>query len=219
VADESTTSPPRRRRRLGLSLRVLMILVLFFGGGLGWLAYRARVQREAVAAIEKAGGKVYYDWQYFAGGTSPPPPPPPGPKWLVDFFGIDYFRNVTMVQIDEGAPGGVNSFLAVYTTEFSDGRDHVADDALMGQIARLERLERLDLIVCLRLTDAGIAKLRGLRHLDSLSLLCCRSITDASLPHLDGMSRDMQLILTGTAISKGGISSMQEAFPSRHVTK
>ena len=58
---ESPGSPAKKRRRFGLSLRALMVLVLILGGGLGWIAHRARVQREAVAAIEKAGGKVDYN--------------------------------------------------------------------------------------------------------------------------------------------------------------
>jgi hypothetical protein len=41
-----------------------MAAVLIIGGGLGWLVYCARAQREAVAAIEAADGKVYYDWEW-----------------------------------------------------------------------------------------------------------------------------------------------------------
>jgi hypothetical protein len=44
----------KRRRRVGLSLRVLMLLVLLLGGGLGWWSYRARVQA--------AGGATWLDW-------------------------------------------------------------------------------------------------------------------------------------------------------------
>ena len=53
-----------RRLRTGLSLRVLMALVLATGGGLGWVVYRARVQRAAVAAIVAAGGSVRYSWDF-----------------------------------------------------------------------------------------------------------------------------------------------------------
>ena len=51
------------RRWLRLSVRGLMILVLILGGGLGWIVHRAKTQRVAVAAIEKAGGWVRYDWE------------------------------------------------------------------------------------------------------------------------------------------------------------
>jgi hypothetical protein len=42
---------------------MLMLLVLMVGGSLGWICYRARVQRKAVAAIEAAGGDLIFDWQ------------------------------------------------------------------------------------------------------------------------------------------------------------
>jgi hypothetical protein len=38
-----------------------MVLVLVIGASMGWLIRRARVQRAAVAAIQKAGGMVGYD--------------------------------------------------------------------------------------------------------------------------------------------------------------
>ena len=50
-----------------------MALVLLIAAGLGWVAYRARLQREAVSVIVKAGGKVFYEGQRFDGTESPPP--------------------------------------------------------------------------------------------------------------------------------------------------
>ena len=38
-----------------------MALVLLLGGGLGWVVHCARVQRDAVSAIRRAGGNVFYD--------------------------------------------------------------------------------------------------------------------------------------------------------------
>ena len=39
------------------------------GGGLGWWARSARIQREAVETIQKAGGYVTYDFAYKNGET------------------------------------------------------------------------------------------------------------------------------------------------------
>ena len=60
-----TARPPTRwhRRHLRFSLRALIVFVLVTGGWLGWTVHRARVQREAVAAIVKASGAVVYDWE------------------------------------------------------------------------------------------------------------------------------------------------------------
>jgi hypothetical protein len=56
--------PPNfRRNRFRLSVQRLIILVLVIGNWLGWLARSARRQREAVAAIQRDGGWVNYDWQ------------------------------------------------------------------------------------------------------------------------------------------------------------
>ncbi len=46
------------RARSRLSVRALMVLVLVCGGWLGWVVHRARVQKDAVAAIERAGGGI-----------------------------------------------------------------------------------------------------------------------------------------------------------------
>jgi hypothetical protein len=43
-AEPTAAAPSKRRRWFGLSLRLLMLLVLLLGGGMGWVAYRARVR-------------------------------------------------------------------------------------------------------------------------------------------------------------------------------
>ena len=48
--------------RVRLTVRTLMVLVLVLGGVLGWVVHRARVQREAVAAIKRAGGNPFMDY-------------------------------------------------------------------------------------------------------------------------------------------------------------
>ena len=54
--DEQVVSQNRRWwNYLRFSIRGLIVLVLFTGGGLGWLIRGARIQREAVAALEKCG--------------------------------------------------------------------------------------------------------------------------------------------------------------------
>jgi internalin A len=186
-------SPPaKRRKRFGLSLRVLMVLVLLLGGGMGWLAYQAKVQREAVAAIEAAGGKVYYDleWKYNDGRRVSSlynniiPRDPRWPKWLVDRLGPDYLGHVISVQ-------------------FRHGPSNQADDELMMRIGRLSGLEDLQFGLddsnilfegrC-RVTDAGLAHLRGLGRLRRLQLRGT-SVKGTGLVHLSGLRnlRDLDL--------------------------
>jgi hypothetical protein len=76
-----------------------MVGVLVVGGSLGWIVHRAKVQRDAVRVIEKAGGRVRYDWQ-FRNGRMIASGEPRGPEWLTDRIGVDYFDTVTRVDLD-----------------------------------------------------------------------------------------------------------------------
>jgi hypothetical protein len=98
--------PPKIIRRplvgyVKISVRALIVAVLVIGAGLGWLVRRSQVQRDAVAAITKAGGLVEYAWE------SPDPRFKPKlwwPKWLMEWVGVDHFGNVLYVDFaGEGA--------------------------------------------------------------------------------------------------------------------
>ncbi|SIO27336.1 hypothetical protein SAMN05444166_3386 [Singulisphaera sp. GP187] len=162
-------------KRLHLSLGAMMIGVLGIGGGLGWVANRAHVQRDAVAAITKlrrnTRATLYYDWQYVAGQNAKPSGPkwmsealgmfdvnakPRGPRWLRDALGPDVFDTVVNVNI-EG--------------------DNV-DDELLENVGKLHGVEFVSIQghAAPDLTAAGMAQLRTLSHLKGLSV---RGFTDS----------------------------------------
>jgi hypothetical protein len=85
-------------RFLRFSVRGLIVLVLVIGGWFGWIVRSARLQREAVAAITKAGGTVTYNWEW-RNGKSTPGGKPWAPKRLVDLLGVDYFGHVRMARM------------------------------------------------------------------------------------------------------------------------
>ncbi len=61
------------RRFLRFSVRGMIALVLLIGGWLGWIVRDASVQREAVAAIKRAGGLPVYQWENIVrDGVRPP---------------------------------------------------------------------------------------------------------------------------------------------------
>ncbi len=103
------------RTYLRFSVRGLIVIVMVIGGWLGWIVRSARIQRDAVAAIENAGGSVSYDWEWnngkgIPGGTAW------APRWLVDLIGVDYFGHVTDV-----IPGMKNlSLLNLMSTKITD---------------------------------------------------------------------------------------------------
>jgi internalin A len=103
-----TAKPPAtpNRRWLRFSLRTLLIVMTVLCIWLAIQVNAARRQKEAVTAILKVGGEMWFDYQ------SVPPPFGeqvdlaidqhallPGPDWLRSRIGDDYFRNVISIAI------------------------------------------------------------------------------------------------------------------------
>ena len=98
MAAESVPRPWRRFMRF--SVRRLIVLVLVVGAALGWIVRGARIQREAVSEIRRAGGTVKYNWDE-SNGMFIASHKPWAPGWLVNLVGVDYFGHVTTVGIGE----------------------------------------------------------------------------------------------------------------------
>jgi hypothetical protein len=180
----------------------MMIVVLGIGCVLGWIAHRAHVQRDAVAAIttprRNTRGSVYYDWQYVAGQGDKDAKPrgpkwmfdalgkfdqdakPRGPKWLRDIIGPDVFDTVVNVNI-EG--------------------DNV-DDELLENVGKLHGVEWFTIHghAAPDLTPAGMAQLRSLSRLKGLSV---RGFTDSHgfVAGLMGKTRLRRLWLPEAAVT------------------
>ena len=230
--------PVRRpSQSLRFSVRRLIVLVLVIGAGLGWLVRSAHVQREAVAAVEQAGGSVSYDWElrngkFIRGGK------PWVPRWLVNLIGVDYFGHINGV--------GLNSSSS-------------ATDGVLAQVGRLTQLQRLRLDLSeinddwlahlkgltklsalylsqIQLSDTGLAHLKGLTNLSYLDIsytqvtdtglahlkvltklsglsLSDTIVTDAGLVHLKEQKNLSSLDLTGTRITDAGIKELKQALP------
>ena len=220
-------SPKSWRHRLRFSVRGLVILVLVVGAGLGWIVHKAHVQRDSVAAIQRAGGTVFYDWQFKNGR-------PVGngklwaPTWLVERIGADYFQSVTYVSLPDsrsvgtlvhigsldrlemlmlGGPGlsdeelshlqGLTNVQALFLSGAN-----VSDSGLQC-LKGLVKLKTLSLGGT-KVTDAGIAQLRGLSSLEELDV-SMTMVTDASLVHLRGLRSLKELNLQMTRITDAGL--------------
>jgi hypothetical protein len=146
--DSPKADPPKRKRRwFQYSLRTLLIFTLVCAVASAWLANKMeqkRKERDAVTAIVKSGGHVYYDsdiqgkdWyarMRVAG--------PRGPEWLRKLLGENFFSDVELVSLI---------------------RVKDAEEALIN-VRGLTEVERLT-ICQINFTDADLAKLIELPQL------------------------------------------------------
>ena len=177
--------PRSRRRWLRTSVRRQILLVMVIAAGLGWIVRSARIQREAVVAINNASAGIGYDFQMSNGRHNPTAKPWP-PERLVELIGIDYFCHVTSVRFSQSA---------------------TLVDATMAHVGRLSRLQRL-YVSYRSLTDAGMANLAGLTELSRLDL-CNTHIGDAGLAHLSGLTKLSVLDLSGTQLTDSGLAHLK----------
>jgi Leucine-rich repeat (LRR) protein len=207
-----------------LRVRSLVILVLLLGGGFGWTVntvHRGRMQRAAVAAIETAGGVVFYDWE-----TRPNPVPviarPVYRKYRArnpdvsslkrpHWDGIDYISNVVEIMVPDRLSDDELALVGRFPRLekiWCPGTSIWVSDAGLAHLNGLSRLKELDLSKT-RITDSGLVELRGLKGLLELNLARTR-ITDAGLAHLSGLSTLRALDLRGTDVSNAGIIYLKE---------
>lgn len=221
--------PASRRRWLRISVRGLMVLVLLVGGGVGWVAHHAHAQRDAVAAIQRAGGSVLYDLE---------PNPytqakPWAPKWVIERIGVDHFGRVIQANLtgssmtDAGLSRleGLTDLQLLCLPDTQVGNNGLAHLKGMGQLwmlilwktkvgdsglshlKGLTRLRTLDLSDT-EVTDAGLEHLEKLANLEGLSLAGTR-VTDAGLIHLKGLTRLRALLLDNTTVGDEGLAHLK----------
>jgi hypothetical protein len=158
---------------------------LILGGILGWVVRRAEIQRDAVAAINRAGGQAMYDWQY-RDGTTVSFGVPGGPRWLARLLGPHYFDSVTHVTL----PGRVT-------------------DTDLDTIAALDRVETLILNPS-GLSGAGLAKLDRMTGLRWLIITAGATDVDTRIMPLRAMSRLQGLTLAGTDVTAAGLRRLSD---------
>lgn len=174
----------------------MMVVVVLVAICLGTILNRIRVQREAIAIIERAGGEIVFDYELDENlDRVYPPPEPPGPRWLRSQLGDELFRDVDTVGFNpaEVPPG-----------------DEVL--AAMSQFPRIE---------CIRLAGASISD-DGLRHIRGLSRLKIldlsgTSISDSGLVHIAALTDLEELELSGTSISNTGLKFLRSLRQLKHL--
>lgn len=208
-------------------VRVIAAIALFIAILLGWREFLIRDQRNAVAAIERAGGSVTYDFEWGNRRISPAPPLPRWRKWLVNAFGPDLAGRVVAVNLSRRNAGIHDSVLkhvgrlsrleslsffesAVTDDQLTDLRDlthlktlHLHGTQVKGpgltHLARMVELEDL-MLPRVPLSDADIAPLAGITKLKRLDL-SGEHLTTGGLAHLGAMTQMESLSLRNTSIT------------------
>ncbi|MFZ1933984.1 MAG: hypothetical protein WCB27_15240 [Thermoguttaceae bacterium] len=215
--------------RFQFSLRSLLVFTVAVAIPFSWLAVemkRAREQREAVAAIEKAGGTVFSE-----------------PTWLGKFLrddslvrvtGVGFFREQTtdaaLVHL-EGLSQLPNLWLC--NTQVTDaGLEHLEGlsqlqflwlsntkitAAGLVHLEGLSQLENLGLDST-QVTNAGLVHLQRLSQLKALWLGRTK-VTDAGLLHLQGLSQLQVLQLYNTQVTRQGVKKLQQALPNCEIQR
>jgi hypothetical protein len=237
MASQNEPVSHRRRRFWPASVWGPIVLVLMIAVWLGWLVRGARKQREAVAAIQKGGGAVAYNWAR-TNGEWTMRGEPPSPRWLVSLLGVDYFDNCTAAFI--GSPGTASDpaiahvgrlaglqELHLFGSTVGDGelaqlrgltklrylilKDTQVTDAGLVNLKKLTNLSRLDLSQT-QVTDAGLVNLNALTKLSYLDLRDTK-VSNAGLVHLKGITSLSTLHLEGTLVTEAGLKDLKQALP------
>jgi internalin A len=195
-----------------------MIVVLLIGAGLGWVARKARIQRDAVEALQSRGALTWYDWQFKDGFATHGKPP--APEWLVRQIGVDYFGKIVSVafprQVDATGFGKERYYLGT-TSGATIAFDTLVSDADLVHLRDLDHIEVLNLNNA-PIGDAGLAYIADLSHLFALSL-DDTSVTDAGLAHLKGLSKLRFLDMQRTAVTDAGEEALRRAIPDLEILR
>jgi hypothetical protein len=177
----------RGRRWYQFSLRSLLVFTLIFAVTVGWLGSKIaekRRERQAVEAILKAGGQVWFDRENSRDKPTSPNEAS-GPRWIRWALGENFFSEVRQVRL------------------------RFDDDETLTQLDALRDIEVIDVAAGGKITDAGVAQINALPHLRSLKLTAT-SVTDQWLDHLKGLPKLRILILDRTNIDDKSIGRITE---------
>lgn len=177
-----------RSPRMRVSMRWALMAIAALGVGLGSVVKNARRQRAAVAAIEAAGGYVYYDFQ---GGNNVFAEHPRGPDWLWRHIDLSYTSDVNTVFLYEKQLGEETIFRLGQLSNPTSVHlwDTNISDANMQQISKLKKLESINLDNT-KVTDEGLAKLKHLKSLRARGT----AVTTKGAEHLARLLPELTII-------------------------
>ena len=222
-ATDQTPKPKRRWNQF--SLKTLLIVVTLFTVTVGWIGLRVQRARrnrdrvatitDAVAAIEKSGGRVTIMNKERRPKTS-----------LEEQFddpgdAYDPVRISTAWRVEFGntvdTDSGLEHLKAFERLQSLDLSGTTVTDAGLEHLKGLLHLRYLSLADT-KVTDVGLEQLKGLESLEELNLEGT-NVTDTGLEQLKGMKILDWLFLEGTQVTKDGVKKLQDALPQCRIYK
>ena len=187
---EAAVMPSERlRRHLRVSLKTMMVLVVILAVPLAWGVNKAREQRRAVAAVQKYGGWVHYDYE-FVGGKLTPGQEPWAPRWMRSLLGDEFFQEIAYVSLVYDSTGGKRREI----TNFAP-----CDD-IFAQLAGQSGIKQL-LLQRTQATDRGLEHVGRMTGLEALYIWDAASITDAGVAHLAGLKNLQKIHIDNSQIT------------------
>jgi len=221
-----------------ISLRGMLVLVLAIALCLGWIVHKARQQREAVAALQKFGGFVHYDWEFVGGpvkvsrgnllwmpswGKFTPAGKPWAPDWIRRALGDEYFQSLAhvslYVDIKKGSAdstwvnmGPADDALRKLATQTTVRTLQIGGqqvtDENLSSVGQMTGLEELSISWGFHLTDKGFLQLSGLKRLRILDVDHSK-MTDASLEAIGKLTKLEELRIGGAGFSDRGLAHLK----------
>ena len=223
------------RRLFQFRLRTLLIVTTIVAVWLAWWSHTARRQRDAVAALRKAGGGIIETFNLpLTGGMNEPPQ---WPTWFLDHGGRDYFATLEVLQLSDTQVtdadlehlNNLSSLQMIFlsNTPVTDaGLKHFKNLTALQDLSLqythvtdtgLEHLKHLSALEGLSLRNTKVAD-AGLKYLNNLTALrwldlSSTHITDVGLEHLKGLSALQTLYLVNTKVTDAGVARLKQALP------
>ena len=181
---ESTSLSIIRKPRI--ALRVVLGIVLVVGMLSGWVAMgrqKAGKQAEAIAVLQQAGARVYFDYQWNQGSPIADAVPPEA-AWARRLMGDDMLNRAVAVDLRgvEQPDAVAQSLLLLPYLYHINAANTRLSDASLDVWRRMPGLKELDLQGT-QVTDAGVANLASLTQLTTVSL-ARTPVTPAALTRL-----------------------------------
>jgi hypothetical protein len=201
------------------SLRGAFVFIACFAIVLGILGRSARLQKSAVAEIERRGGHVTYAHQIDSNGIGVPAASIPGPAWLRAIFGDHYFLRIAKISFEKATDddlaalqdlplGSVEHLLLVDSPMTDKGLKNIS----AATFPNLRRL-RLDFT---KISDDGLSRLT-LPKLENL-YLSNTSVSNQGIQHLSQLKALNFLDVTETKVDAIGIQELLKLMPNLKIT-